>query len=128
MKYYTPRHCVAHLALFVLAITCAWAQTGNIRGSVKTADGQAAEYINIAVKGASKGATSNAKGEFEIRKVQAGQHVLLISFVGLEPQQVAIEVKANETTQVPEIILHESEKELNEVVVTSNILYKEDAV
>jgi iron complex outermembrane receptor protein len=128
MKYFTLRYSVLYVVLFALAITCAWAQTGNIRGSVKTADGQPAEYINIAVKGLNKGATSNAKGEFEIRKVQAGPHVLLISFVGLEPQQVDIEVKANETTQVPEITLHENEKELNEVVVTSTRGYKEDAV
>lgn len=102
------------LCLFVLP---AISQSGNIKGVVKTSDGKSAEYINIAIKNSHKGATTNVKGEFEIKRVETGVKTLVISFVGLETREINVEVHANETTIVPEIQLSESSEQLEEVEV-----------
>ena len=94
-----------------------FAQTGTIKGTIKTSDGQPAEMVNVVLKGTSKGTSTNNKGEYEINKVEAGTYTLVMSFVSLEPKEQQVEVKAGETTNVPDLILNESSKQLNEVVI-----------
>lgn len=105
---------------FILFFVCSAtvvAQTGNIKGRVSTSDGKSAEYINVSVRGTTKGAVTNNRGEFEIRKIDAGQQTLVISYVGLESRLVEVDVKENETIVVPQIVLAESSEQLDEVVV-----------
>ncbi|MES1224620.1 MAG: carboxypeptidase-like regulatory domain-containing protein, partial [Bacteroidota bacterium] len=91
---------------------------GTIKGTIKTADGSPAEFINVVLKGTNKGTTTNSNGEFEIKHATPGTHSLVISFIGLEPQELAVEVKAGEVTSVPEVTLNEDASHLTEVVVT----------
>lgn len=100
----------------------AWAQnaTGIVKGNVKTADNQPAEFVSVAIKTTTKGAITNSQGDFVINKVTPGIYTLVISFVGLETIERQIEVKAGETTNVPAIQLNENAKTLNEVVIKSN--------
>ncbi|MEO7990248.1 MAG: TonB-dependent receptor [Chryseolinea sp.] len=108
------------LAVLILIISASsWAQVGNVQGRVSTAEGSPAEFINVILKGTNKGATTNGKGEFEIKNVNAGSYRLIASFVGLESKEEHVEVVAGETTRISEIILTENTNELNEVVVTS---------
>lgn len=106
---------------WLLLCSAAFAQTGDIKGSIKSSDGVAVEYVNVGLKGTTQGTSSNIKGEFEIRKVTPGTYILVTSFLGLESKEISIEVKSNETTTVPEIILKETSTQLNEVVITSNV-------
>lgn len=107
------------LAALFLSISCAFAQTGTIKGTVKTSDGQPAEFINVAVKGTGKGDASDVNGNYEIKNMEAGTYTLIASFLGLETKEVIVEVKAGETTSVPEIMLKENAKELKEVMITA---------
>jgi iron complex outermembrane receptor protein len=102
------------------------AQTGNITGTIKTSDGIPAEYVNIGLKETSQGGMANSKGEFEIKKVNAGNYVLVASFIGLETKEISIEVKANETTIVPEILLKENAQTLKEVFVQAGKNYTKE--
>ncbi len=95
----------------------AFAQTGTIKGTVKTSDGQPAEMVNIGLKGTSKGNTTNSKGEYEIKNIEPGTYVLKTSFVGLETKEQQVEVKDNEISLVPEITLKENVQQLSEVMV-----------
>ncbi len=110
--------------LFLFFLTVAFStgaqnrQTGSVKGIIKTADGSPAEYINIILKGTSKGAVTNGKGEFEINRVAPGQYILTASFVGLKSMEQPVEIKSGEATSIPEIILQENTNQLNEVVVT----------
>lgn len=113
------------MKLVLVAITLfigihVFAQSGGIKGTVKTSDGVAAAYVNIGLKGTAYGTVANNKGEYELKSIPPGNYSLLTSFVGLETKEVALEVKANETTQVPEIILKENAQTFQEVVVSSN--------
>lgn len=93
------------------------AQTGNIKGIVKTSDNQPAEFLNIGLKGTNKGSIANSNGEFEIKNIEAGTYTLAASFIGLETKEQIVEVKSGETTIVQEIILKENGQQLKEVVV-----------
>lgn len=100
------------------------AQSGTIRGSIKTSDGYPAESVTIILKGTSKIALSDKAGRYEIRKVQQGTYTLEASFTGLQTQEVAINVGAGIST-IPEIVLRESSQQLLEVTVYANRLKKE---
>ena len=114
------------LLLLLIAFSghLAVAQTGIIKGKVLTSDATPAEYINILVQNTSKGAITNSRGEFFIEGVKIGSYTLTISFVGLETRQVQVEVRENDITILPDIILSEDKQRLNEVVISGIKTYK----
>lgn len=102
-------------------------QAKVIRGAVKTADQKPASFVNVLLKGTSRGATTDASGNYSIRNVEVGTHTLVISFIGMESKEVTIEVR-DEITTVPEIVLSESNAELDEIVILGSRTYKTDDV
>lgn len=104
-----------------------WAQVrGSVSGTVKTSDGNPAEFVNVSIKGTSKGAVAGKNGSYEIKNVAPGTYVLVASFVGLENQEKNIEVKSGETVTV-DFVLNETTVQLEEVIVSERItLNKED--
>lgn len=102
------------LLLFSSAI--AFAQTGTIRGTVKTSDGQPAEFVTIGLKGTGKGTTVNQKGNYQLNRISPGNYTLTASFIGLMPQSKDITVAAGQTTEA-DFILSENNEQLQEVVV-----------
>jgi iron complex outermembrane receptor protein len=110
-----------HSVFFVLIFTSfAFAQNGNIRGTVKTYEGNPAESAAVELIGANKGSVVDSKGEFEIKNVEPGTYHLEISSVGLETIELKVLVVANEITRVPEIVLREDTQSLKEVVLMGN--------
>jgi len=93
--------------------------TGSVSGLIKTSDDNPAEYVNVSLKGTSKGAVANKNGKFEIRNVSPGSYTLLASFVGLEKQEKQIEVKSGENTVV-DFVLNENSEKLQEVIISGN--------
>ncbi len=106
--------------LFTISSWVLCAQTGSIQGRLKTSDDYPAQYVNIRLKGTNHGSRTNAKGEFEIKKVPAGQYTLATSYVGLETKEMQVTVKANEVTNTGEIILKEKYNQLTDVIITAN--------
>ena len=103
------------------------AQTGKIKGNIKTSDGEPAQYVNVGLEGTTKGSSSNENGDYEIVNVPAGNYKLVASFVGLETQERQIEVTEGATITI-NFTLSESAQELNEVVIMSNVnQYNDDA-
>ena len=91
---------------------------GTVKGVIKTSDGQTASMVSVSLKGTPKGTTTNPKGEFELRNIEAGSYTLVTSFLGLETKEFSIEVKSGETTVVPEVYLSESAQQLNQIVIS----------
>ncbi len=106
---------------FIMATWALQAQNGTLKGTIRTSDGAAAEYVSVGLKGTTRGAVADKKGSYEIKNVAKGNYTLVVSFVGLETKEVAVEVKADQLTQVPEIILRENAQLLREVVISANI-------
>jgi iron complex outermembrane recepter protein len=115
------------LSLLLIVHVAAFSQTtGTIRGTVKTSDGNPAEYVNVGIEGTTKGTVAGRNGAFEIKHITPGNYVLVASFVGLESQKQNIEVKAGEVTTV-EFALNETSHRLQEVIVSAReLLNKED--
>lgn len=105
------------IILFILQVH-AWAQTtGSIKGSIKTAEGRPAEYVNVSIEGSSKGAVADRKGNFEIRNLSPGSYIVVASFVGLETQKQSVEIKSGESATVDFTLLENAER-LEEIVIS----------
>jgi iron complex outermembrane recepter protein len=91
--------------------------TGSVQGTIKTSDGNPAEYVAVSIEGTSKGTVADRKGFFEIRNLHAGTHTLVASFIGLESQKQSIEISAGEVTTV-DFTLKESAQQLEEIVIS----------
>jgi iron complex outermembrane receptor protein len=102
-----------------LSLCCSalvFAQTGTIKGTVKTSDGQPAEFVTIGLKGTSKGTTVNQKGNYQLNRISPGSYTLTASFIGLVSQSKDISVAVGQTTEV-NFILTENNEQLLEVVI-----------
>lgn len=113
------------LALCILSVTAAWAQTGSLKGTVNTADGHAAVHVSISLKGTRMGAVSNAEGAYQIDKITPGNYVVKVTLVGLQAVEKDIEIKDGQQT-VADFVLDESAQQLQEVVVTGGNSFKTD--
>lgn len=91
--------------------------TASIEGTIKTSDGNPAEYVNIAVEGTTKGAVADHNGYFEIRNLKPGKYTVIASFVGLTPRKQSVEVTEGQAAKV-EMVLSESADQLEEIVIS----------
>jgi iron complex outermembrane receptor protein len=108
-------YCV--LLLFLSSAT-AFAQTGRINGSVKTADGRPADLVGISIKGSDKGTLTDKNGNYQIKNIAPGSHIIIASFIGLGKQEQTVEVRSGETTTI-DFILKENAAQLQEVIVST---------
>lgn len=93
-------------------------QTGAIKGKVLTSDGIPAEYISVAIVGTGYGTVTNAKGEYRVGGIKAGNYVVKASAVGALTQEQQIIVNPKETTIVDFSISYSS-SQLKEVNIRS---------
>jgi iron complex outermembrane receptor protein len=114
--FISKKTCFTLLFLFIAGIT--FAQTGTISGSVKTADGNPAEAVSVAIKGTSKGTTTDINGNYQIKNIHPGTHTIVASLIGLQKQEQSIEVKAGDKLTV-NFMLKESSAQLNEVTISA---------
>ena len=91
-------------------ISLSFAQNKRISGTVSTADGQPIAGATVLVEGTANGTTTAADGSFTLSAPTDG--VLLISFLGYEAQQTAINGRTNIT-----VVLHEDTTSIDDVVV-----------
>ncbi len=93
-------------------------KTGSISGTVKTADGKPAEFVNITLTNTPKGTAVNGQGNYRIGNITPGTYTLEASLAGLATQTRTVTVTAGQTQQV-DLILTESDRQLQEVVVSA---------
>ncbi len=106
--------------VFFFSATSTLAQTapkGTVRGTVTTADGQPASFVNIVVKASNRGSLTDQAGQFSIKNVPTGSQTLLISLVGYQPEEQPVEVRAGETVTTT-VTLAETAQQLQEIIVT----------
>ena len=87
---------VISILLLILTSTV-MAQTGTVKGTVTDAkSNESLIGTTVMLKGTTIGTTTDFDGNYLIPKVQPGKHILVISFISYDPQEMEIEVKANE--------------------------------
>ena len=79
-----------YLLLFTLYATIAHAQTG-LRGTVKSASGDALPYATVIIKNTGSGTISNAEGRYEI-VLKPGAYTVVFQFLGFQSVQKPVEV------------------------------------
>ncbi|AKD04641.1 TonB-dependent receptor [Pontibacter korlensis] len=105
------------LLLFSYTTIIAVAQNnGSIKGKV-TAGTATVPYATVMLKGTQKGTPTNEYGEFMLKDVTEGSHVVLVTAIGYKPTQSTVQVLPDSTSTLT-IPLQEAHATLNEVVVT----------
>jgi iron complex outermembrane receptor protein len=103
---------------FLIISISTFAQTGIIKGTVKTSDGKPAEMVSVALKGTTRGTLVNARGAYQLKNITPGNYTLTAQFVGLAPQSKQVSVTGGET-QTIDFVLSENNTQLQEIVVSS---------
>lgn len=111
------------IILLLFSTSLSLAQTGNIEGSVKTSEGKPAELVTISLKGTSKTAFTDKKGNYQLKGIRTGTYTLIASFIGLIKQEQTVEVKSGVTVSA-DFTLKENADQLQEVNVSSRITNK----
>ena len=84
-------------ALLLILTTTVMAQTGTVKGTVTDAkNNESLIGTTVMIKGTTIGTTTDFDGNYLIPKVQPGKHTLVVSFISYDPQEMEIEVKADE--------------------------------
>lgn len=106
------------LLILGLAVFCtSQAQTGNLKGKVIDQRNQPLHNVNVALSNTSLGATTDETGNYQINDLAPGSYKLTFSMVGYGTKNVSVTVYADQTTNVPTVVLAERQEQLNEVVV-----------
>ena len=97
--------------LLCLSIGVALAQTRSVSGTVTSAeDGEPVAGASVIVKGTTFGTITDIDGKFTLSGIPASAGTIVISFIGMESKEVAIEENLA-------IVLSESSQDLDEIVV-----------
>ncbi|CAH8284086.1 TonB-linked SusC/RagA family outer membrane protein [Mariniflexile fucanivorans] len=95
---------------FILLSFSGYAQNKNITGNVKGEDGMPLPGVSILVKGTTTGTMTDFDGNFALKA--SPQSVLVISYVGMETQEVLVGAKTNLN-----LVMKSSQIGLDEVIV-----------
>ena len=92
---------------------------GIVRGTVTTADSKPAASVSVEIKNSTKGAITDDKGNFEIKKIKPGHYALSFSLLGYSDTSINVDIKPNEETFV-NIQLRRTEAELKKITVEAS--------
>ena len=98
--------------MFSLFTLTSFAQV-NVSGVVKSDAGELMPGVNIQVKGTTKGTLTDVSGRYTI-SVPNAQSILVFSFVGMAPQEIAVNGRS-----LIDVTMAPSATQMDEVVVTA---------
>ncbi|MDR1344859.1 MAG: TonB-dependent receptor [Tannerellaceae bacterium] len=114
--------CFSLLVGIILSIGIMQAQTTRARGIVVSAeDGEPLIGASVLVKGTNVGTITDTDGMFDIANVPSTARNLVISYIGMAPEEVAI------TTGIISVTLRSQDKALDEVLVVAYGTVKKSA-
>lgn len=116
------------ILLLVLFSASVYGQKGTIRG--KVIDNETGEELigsTVVIKGTTNGAATDFEGNYAIGNLEPGIYDLQFSFISYQSKVVSgVEVKADEVSII-NVRLSTDSQELEEVVVTAEIIRDSDA-
>ncbi|MBS1566251.1 MAG: TonB-dependent receptor [Bacteroidetes bacterium] len=107
------------LLSFILVQAIGQTTPGAVKGSISTSDNKPAEGVTVYVRGTNKIVIADNNGDFKIDDLAAGDYILVVSLVGQQDQEQAVNVESGKTSAI-KIQLQLSNRELTEVVVVAN--------
>ena len=104
----------ALLMLVLLAFSSLmYAQGSRLKGIVRDSNGEPLAGVSVAVKGTTSGTITDVNGNFYLENEVNSQTVLVVSFIGMQTQEIKVGNKRDF-----KIVLLESSQVLEDVVVT----------
>jgi CarboxypepD_reg-like domain/TonB dependent receptor/TonB-dependent Receptor Plug Domain len=102
-----------------------FAQKGTVTGTLSDKDlkNEPLPFANVTIKGTTLGATTDIKGKYAI-ELEAGNHIIVFSFLGYESKEVAFTIKSGEQLKINESIGSGSVK-MEDVVVKATTVSRE---
>lgn len=100
-------------------------QQAFLEGYVRNPDGQALEFVNLAVEDTPAGTSTDKDGFFRLRAPAGRSFKLVISYLGFAPQNISFVMQPNEVRRV-EITLEPAAQALPDVVVTDQQILSTD--
>ncbi|MFD2540822.1 TonB-dependent siderophore receptor [Lacinutrix gracilariae] len=110
---------IPFLAFFLLT-SVAFSQNASISGTVTDNNQTPLLGVNVLLKNTSKGSQTDENGKFEINKLQNGDYVISISYLGFKTKEVQATITNNQTLELGNITLFEGNEILGEVVLEGN--------
>lgn len=110
------------MMLLTVALGCSLtmaAQNGSVEGLITTADGQPAEGVTVQITALKKYAVTNAKGNYQLKNIKAGNWEMIISLLGNKQFSKNITV-TNHQAVTENIQLTVESQELESVVVVAD--------
>ncbi|MHB8207696.1 TonB-dependent siderophore receptor [Mucilaginibacter sp.] len=107
------------LALFFLSAFASAQNTGVLKGTVKTADGKPAEFVNILIRETGQGTAVTQSGHYTVRNIKVGTYTIIASYIGLNTQSKQVIITAGKA-EVLDFVLTENEQQLTEVYIKAS--------
>ncbi|NCD70293.1 TonB-dependent receptor [Mucilaginibacter agri] len=108
---------ILHLLAFIfLAVPSALAQSGTIRGTVTTSDGQPAEAVSVGIKDSPRGTITNESGRYQLNNIKSGTYTVKVTAVGLQSEEKSVTVTKGSITL--NFMLKENSSSLKEVSIS----------
>jgi len=110
---------IASLAIFILATHSVYAQNGTVEGLLT--DAATKETIiggNVSLEGTSYRAVTDIDGKFSMSNVKGGSYNLIITYIGYQPQTVAVNVSNGKATVI-NIALKSESTQMESVTITA---------
>ncbi len=106
-----PARIVLGLVTFAAILTVgagdafAQAQVGMIRGTVKDGEsGELLDYANVIIDKTSRGTMTLGGGAFYFRNLAPGTYTVRVLYLGYEPAEQTVTVRAGETVDIPFVL------------------------
>jgi len=117
------RHIFCSLLLLAIstALFAQQTQKTHLKGQIQTSDGQEAPFVTVVIKDSRLGTVTDTKGQFQLRNIPSGNHILQIRIVGYQPQEFPFEAAEGQTVILPLIKINEDAQALNEVLIKGNL-------
>lgn len=115
------------LLFFILVMSAgfgnvmAQSNTGVVAGRITSVVNEPIERVSISLVELHKNTLTDTKGNFEIANITPGHYTVRIQMLGLKEQDIAVDVKANETVTVNFRLTEENILSLQEVTVSGTV-------
>ena len=111
------KHLLLSFSLLLSGI--AFSQNSNLQGVVTSIDGHAVSSVTVAVRSLKLGTLTGEDGHYLLRNIKPGTYTVTISHVGLEAKEKMVLLEPGKTAELS-FSLHETAKQLSEVIVTTD--------
>jgi iron complex outermembrane receptor protein len=99
-----------------------YAQSGSISGKISDADtNEALPGANVVIKGTSTGTTTGIDGAFALGDLKPGSYALEISFIGYDVNEMIVNVRTGQNTDLGDIQLGSASIGLKEVEIIASV-------